>query len=159
MKKTTIILLVILLIIPAGLISKQTKKKPSGEILTWMTDFEQAKLMAKTHKVPILINFTGSDWCIWCKRLSSEVFEQKEFTEYAKKNLVLLKIDFPRSIKQTDAVKRQNRNLAQQFNIEGYPTIILTDASGNEINRTGYQPGGATNYVSHLKLLLGKKDK
>jgi len=137
MRKSMIILLVIVMVLPVMLSSKPTKKKPANEVLTWMTDFEQAKSMAKEHKVPILIDFTGSDWCIWCKRLSNEVFEQKAFTDYAKKNLVLLKIDFPRALPQSDALKKQNRTMAQQYNIEGYPTIILVDANGKEINRTG----------------------
>jgi protein disulfide-isomerase len=159
MKKFTIIFLIFLFIMPIMLFSKQQGKKAATPTLTWLTDFDQAKTVAQAHKVPILINFTGSDWCIWCKRLSSEVFEQKAFNDYAKKNLVLLKIDFPRSIKQTETEKRKNHDLAQQFNIEGYPTIILTDASGKEINRLGYEPGGPVKYVNHLKELLTKQPK
>jgi protein disulfide-isomerase len=152
MKKLVIVFLIFLMIMPFMLFAKQ--KKQTVITGTWLTDFDQAKTIAKAHKIPILINFTGSDWCIWCKRLSSEVFEQKAFNDYAKKNLVLLKIDFPRENKQTEAEKRKNRQLMEQFKIEGYPTIILTDATGKEINRTGYQAGGPVKYVNHLKELL-----
>jgi protein disulfide-isomerase len=156
MKKVTLVFLIFLMIMPIMLFSKQSSRKPAIEKLTWLTDFEQAKLVAKSHKVPILIDFTGSDWCIWCKRLSSEVFEQKVFADYAKKNLVLLKIDFPKSISQSDTQKKLNNALAKQYNIDSFPTIVLTDFSGKEINRTGYQDGGALKYVNHLKGLLGK---
>jgi protein disulfide-isomerase len=159
MKKITIVFMIFLMIMPIMLFSKQQSKKSANSSSSWLTDFDQAKSLAQARKVPILIDFTGSDWCIWCKRLSSEVFEQKAFNDYAKKNLVLLKIDFPRSIKQTEAEKRQNHDLAQQFSIEGYPTIVLTDAMGKEIDRTGYQPGGPVKYVSHLKDLLNKQSK
>ena len=33
--------------------------------------------------------FTGSDWCIWCKRLVSEVFEVKEFKDWAEKHYII----------------------------------------------------------------------
>jgi len=69
--------------------------------LTWLENYDQALKEAKAKKVPILINFTGSDWCIWCKRLDKEVFSTKEFKTYAKKNLILLKIDSPKDIKQS----------------------------------------------------------
>jgi len=85
------------------------------------------------------------------------VFSQKEFQEYAKDNLVLLKVDFPQEIKQTAERKKQNQKLASQFRVRGYPTIVLLNAEGKEIARTGYRKGGAEKYVKHLKKLLDKK--
>ena len=40
----------------------------------WLTDFDQAKQQAAASGKYILINFTGSDWCGWGKRLDQEVF-------------------------------------------------------------------------------------
>lgn len=85
------------------------------------------------------------------------MFSQKEFQEYAKDNLVLLKVDFPQEIKQTAERKKQNQKLASQFRVRGYPTIVLLNAEGKEIARTGYRKGGAAKYVEHLKELLDKK--
>jgi thioredoxin-related protein len=154
MKKIAFLVLIVLMILPLVLFAKTAGK--SSKDLVWLTDFNKAKSIAAAKKVPILIDFTGSDWCIWCKRLSGEVFEQKAFKDYAIKNLVLLKLDFPRAIPQTDQEKRANQALAQLYNIEGYPTIILTDAKGKEINRLGYEPGGPVKYVNHLKELISK---
>ena len=123
----------------------------------WLVNYETAKTIAGELKRPILINFTGSDWCGWCIRLHKEVFSQTEFTDYASKNLVLLKVDFPRSIPQTPEEKKINRQLAEDYDIEGYPTIILVNSEGKEINRTGYQTGGAASYVKHLQGLLATK--
>ncbi|HOD18289.1 MAG TPA: thioredoxin family protein [Candidatus Cloacimonadota bacterium] len=120
----------------------------------WLTDYQKALQIAKEKNLPLLLDFTGSDWCIWCKRLNNEVFSQKAFQDYAAKNLVLVKLDFPRNLPQTEAEKKQNEALAKQFEIEGYPTIVLLNAEGKEINRTGYQAGGAENYVKHLQALL-----
>ena len=126
----------------------------SGE---WIENYDAAIAAAQEMKRPILVNFTGSDWCSWCKKLSAEVFTQDQFKDYAKANLVLLKLDFPRSIPQTAELKAQNNKLQEQFKIQGYPTIVLMDGNGNEINRLGYEPGGAAAYVNRLKTMLTTK--
>ena len=121
----------------------------------WITDFAKAKEQAAAKSVPILVDFTGSDWCGWCIKLDKEVFSQAEFQEYAKDSLILVKIDFPRK-KLPEAEASANKALEKQFNIEGYPTIVLVDATGKELARTGYRPGGPAAYVTHLKDLLKK---
>lgn len=123
----------------------------------WIENYDAALAAAKELKRPILVNFTGSDWCSWCKKLSAEVFTQDQFKEYAKANLVLLKLDFPRSIPQTAELKAQNGKLQEQFKIEGYPTIVLLNGTGTEISRLGYEPGGAANYVNRIKTLVAPK--
>lgn len=126
----------------------------SYEVGSWTQNWDQAISAAQEMERPILVNFTGSDWCVWCFRLRDEVFSQEDFQDYASKNLILLELDFPRKIAQSDAIKRQNANLQKQFGIQGFPTIILLNSEGKEINRTGYQKGGAANYVKHLQSLL-----
>jgi protein disulfide-isomerase len=124
----------------------------------WLTDYEAAKKQAKEQNKPILINFTGTDWCGWCIRIEKEVFSKDEFKAYAKENLVLMEVDFPEKKKQTDEVKAQNKKLDKEFKIEGYPTIFLIDAEGKKLSEDiGYREGGAQAYVDHLKELLAKK--
>jgi protein disulfide-isomerase len=125
----------------------------------WGEDFEAAKAAAAKDKKPILVDFTGSDWCGWCMKLDKEVFSQKEFKEYAKENLVLLSLDFPHEKHQSSKIKKQNEELSKKFGVKGYPTILLLDADGNKIGETGYQAGGAAKYVEHLKGLLAKAKK
>jgi len=120
----------------------------------WLDDYAKAKAVAAEKKLPILLNFTGSDWCGWCVKLDKEVFSQKAFLDYAEKNLVLMKIDFPKKIELTEEVKTQNKKLADEFKVRGFPTIYLVGADGQIIGRTGYKPGGAEKYVEHLKDLL-----
>ena len=135
----------------------EAEKKPVktvAEAGVWHTDFEKAKAIAKAEKRPMLIDFTGSDWCGWCVKLDKEVFSKDEFKEYAAENLVLVELDFPRKKAQSAAEKAQNAALAKKFEIRGYPTILLIDADGKEIARTGYQKGGPKSYVRHLEKLL-----
>jgi len=122
--------------------------------LKWYDNLEKAEQVAQKENRPILVDFTGSDWCVWCKRLSAEVFSKDEFINYANENLILVKIDFPQNIQQTPATKYYNQNLAQKFGVQGFPTIILLKSNGDPIAQTGYQPGGAANYVEHIKSML-----
>ena len=132
---------------PATEASNQEAADYNGD---WLNDFSQAKAIAASTGRPILINFTGSDWCGWCIKLDKEVFSQKAFKEYAAEELVLFKADFPRKTKLPANVTAQNRKLAGQYKIEGYPTVILVNAEGEVIHRTGYESGGADKYVKSL---------
>ena len=125
--------------------------------VTWLEDFEAAKKEATAKKLPILVNFSGSDWCGWCIKLDNEVFSKKEFKEYAATSLVLFLADFPQSKKQVEEIKKQNSKLAADYGVRGFPTILLLDADGKVLARTGYEKGGAVKYVKHLKGLLNKK--
>ncbi|MEC8190353.1 MAG: thioredoxin family protein [Verrucomicrobiota bacterium] len=120
----------------------------------WELNFEQAQARAKAENKPMLLDFTGSDWCGWCIRLDKEVFSQPEFKAYAAESLVLVELDFPRGKKQSAEIKAQNKALAKKYSIRGYPTIVLLTAEGELIERTGYQRGGAANYVAHIKEIL-----
>ncbi|MBZ0201367.1 MAG: thioredoxin family protein [Ignavibacteriaceae bacterium] len=126
----------------------------SKDDLKWSENLEQAIKTAKAENKTVLVNFTGSDWCQWCKKLSAEVFTQKEFKEFANKNLELVKIDFPRSIQQAPEVINYNKQLAEKYGIQGFPTILLVDKNGNVLTYTGYRDGGAASYVEHLKSFI-----
>lgn len=123
----------------------------TSDSLKWKTDLNEALAVAKKENKVVLINFTGSDWCQWCKRLSDEVFSKSEFKDFADENLVLVKIDFPRNIEQSNATKYYNQQLANMYGVEGFPTIILLDKNGQGILKTGYVQGGAENYIQELK--------
>jgi len=120
----------------------------------WERDFAKAKAQAEREGKFILVDFSGSDWCGWCKKLDREVFSQNEFKKYAKESLILVLIDFPRGEKLPVKEAEQNQGMAQEYKVRGYPTVVLTLPSGEEVARTGYQEGGAEQYVEHLKGLL-----
>lgn len=131
-------------------INNQAKDKKA----VWNNNLEKAVEIAKKQKKAILINFTGSDWCKWCKKLNAEVFSQKEFINYANKNLVLVKIDFPQYTEQDPSIKSYNQQLAQMFRVEGFPTIVIVDKKQKLAAYTGYQDGGAGKYVEYIKSVL-----
>ena len=104
----------------------------------WMTDLKKAKKLAAKKNLPILINFSGSDWCKWCVKLDEEVFEKEEFKAYAKDNLVLFLADYPQKKKQSRKVRRQNNALREKYGVRGFPTLLLLDPAGNPIAKGGY---------------------
>lgn len=117
----------------------------------WLSDFQKAQEEAKASNKLLLLDFTGSDWCGWCKRLRAEVFSKPEFEEYAKNNLVLMTVDFPRAKPLSSEARQQNENLAEKYGIEGFPTIVLLNGSGKQVGELGYVPGGASAFIAELK--------
>jgi thioredoxin-related protein len=117
----------------------------------WLTDFAKARAEAKAGDKLLLLDFTGSDWCIWCRRLQAEVFSQPEFEGYAKKNLVLMKVDFPRAKPLNAELRRQNVTLAQKFEIQGFPTIVILNGDGKQVGLLGYVPGGPGAFIGELE--------
>jgi protein disulfide-isomerase len=139
---------------PAAVVPEQPAVE--GKVV-WLTSLELAQAEAAKRKVPILVDFTESDWCGWCIKLDKEVFDTPVFAKYASENLVLLQIDFPRKKTQSAELKKQNEALLDKFGVRGFPTIILLDASGQLIEKTSYKAGGAESYVKHLSGLLKNK--
>lgn len=117
----------------------------------WLTDFAKARAAAKAEDKLLLINFTGSDWCVWCRVLQEEVFSQPKFEEYAKKNLVLMTVDFPRAKPLSAEVRIQNQTLAQKFEIRGFPSIVILNGDGKQVGLLGYVRGGPDAFISELK--------
>ncbi len=97
----------------------------------WTMDFEAAMQMAEEKNLPLFLNFTGSDWCGWCKLMDENVFAKAEWKEFAAENVMLVTIDFPRdkSIVPEKYVERNNA-LKAQFGVRGYPTYVVLDSDG-----------------------------
>jgi protein disulfide-isomerase len=122
----------------------------------WTTDYAAAREQAKAENRPILLEFTGSDWCPPCQRLNAEVFSRSEFSAFADENLILVKLDFPRRTEQAPELAAQNRRLAEKYGIQGFPTVVILSPSGEEIGRTGYRRGGVASYIRHLESIIAR---
>ena len=132
------------------------------EKLTWHTDLVKAIEISTKEKKPLMLFFTGSDWCGWCIRLQKEVFYKPEFIEWANDNVVLVDIDFPKNkSKQSTELQQQNNLLQQQFGIQGYPTIhfvrpdkIDGKTSLTKLGNTGYRAGGPAAWISEANTYI-----
>lgn len=132
-------------------------KKSSTVSINWLDNIEEAIAEAAKRDLTIFIHFTGSDWCGWCKKLEAEVYDHENFINYANENLVMVKLDYPNNIPQSEATKIYNQKMLSKYGIKGFPTVVLLDSTGKEISRTGYQPGGTENYIKHLQSIISSK--
>lgn len=120
----------------------------------WLTNLDQAKAKAKQQDKLIFMEFTGSDWCPPCKALHKNILSTKEFLDYAKKNLILVELDFPRRKSQSDELKKANRALAKEYKIEGYPTVIILSSAGKELKRqVGYGRSSTADMIAMIEKL------
>ena len=113
----------------------------------WLVNVEDAFTEHQSTGKPILANFTGSDWCGWCKRLTKSVFIHDEFKDWAKDNVVLLELDYPKRKQLPEDIQAQNRSMQQAFGIRGYPTIYVFDLSKNDAGEFAISALGKTGYT------------
>jgi len=116
--------------------------------LQWETDIQKAVKLSEKSKKPMLLFFTGSDWCGWCIRLQKEVLKTPEFAKWAKDNVVLVELDFPRRTPQSDEIKKQNFELQQFFGVRGYPTVWFAGATKDKTGKISFTQLGSTGYVA-----------
>lgn len=102
----------------------------------WQEDYDKAMKIAKKQNKPLLIFFTGSDWCGPCKMLVEDFFESKKFEKLAKENFVIYEADFPRNRDLVTAKQRKNNYyLSRMYDVYSYPTIVVIDENGKELGR------------------------
>lgn len=120
--------------------------------LPWATSLPKALEQAKAENKIVLLDFTGSDWCVWCIKFDDDILSKPEFASYAKTNLVMVMLDFPNAKKQSEAVKKANKDLQGKFKVEGFPTYVALTPDGKEIGRqVGYLSGGPQAFIAELE--------
>jgi len=117
----------------------------------WLTDLDAAKAQGVKENKPVLVDFTGSDWCPPCKQMHKVVFESAEFTAFASK-YVLVELDYPKAKTQSPELKAKNAELSKKFGISGFPTVLLIDAKSGEVfgKTVGFGGQSAKEYLQKL---------
>ena len=120
----------------------------------WLHDYSKAQEEAKANHKLLFLNFTGSDWCGWCIKFDKEILSQPQFKNYAHDNLVLVELDFPRKKSQPTEERKQNTQLAQQYEVLGFPTIVVLNSNGQKVWQfDGYFPDGPEAFIAQLQKL------
>lgn len=146
MKK--IILVVFFLIGVSVSKAQSTSDSEQAKQLKWYTDVKEAIKVSNKEKKPLMLFFTGSDWCGWCIRLQKEVLTTPEFSKWAKESVVLVELDYPRRVPQSDEIKKQNNELQHAFGIQGFPTVYFAKATVNKEGKVNFEGLGNTGYVA-----------
>ena len=119
----------------------------------WLEDFRMAQAIAAQLNRDILMAFTAMDSSEWSQRMDKEIFQQDQFKDYARRNLVLLRLDFPRSGSQSDKIAEQNRLLAEAHGVRGYPTVVFINPRGQKFGEAKYMKGGPQAFIQALDQL------
>lgn len=123
----------------------------------WTDDYDAALKKAAAERKFVVADFSGSDWCGWCKRLDREVFDTEMFRKEATNRFVLLMIDTPMNKSLlSDKAKTQNPALVKKYAIRGFPTVLMLDQNGKVVHQTGYQAGGPVPYLEMLNAAAEK---
>jgi len=136
---------------------KDAKKIVAGE---WSTDYEAALAEAKKQKKVIVANF-DAEWQEGCRKQKLEVFLKPEFTDWAKKNVILLKVEFPGPSQKPlpDDLKKQNDMLSAKYKVEKYPTTVFINTDGESIGTLGTVVGGPNPWTKRASEIIAAKGK
>ena len=104
---------------------------------------------AQSENKPILLVFSGSDWCSNCIKLKTNVFEKEDFKVLQSEKFEMYTADFPRTKKTVEDQRTlDNEMLADKFNPKGqFPFILLLDNNQNVLKKTS----GKLNTVDAFK--------
>ena len=133
----------------------------AGQLLAaegdWLTSLQDALAQAKKENKRALLDFTGSDWCPPCKALHEKVLTSSDFVDYAKKNLVLVLVDFPASKPQSPDLQKANSALHDKYNVAGFPTLLLLKPDGMPIwTNLGYSGEAPSDIIAQINQAKNK---
>lgn len=148
----------LILVFFIGLVSTQAQE------LKWYTDVKEAVAVGNKQNKPLLLFFTGSDWCGWCMRLQKEVLTTPEFTKWAKEKVILVEVDDPRRTPQAPEIRQEYDQIRGVLGIVGYPTVYFVKGEKKDdkfnlqpLGKTGYVPGGSTPWLEVANGILNQK--
>ena len=140
--------LVFLMVAIAACAALAKTSTPEG----WTDDYDAALKRAAAENKLVLADFSGSDWCGWCKKLDKEVFDTEEFRKGATNEYVLLMVDTPQDQELlSEKAKKQNPKLVEKYKVRGFPTVLVLDAKGGVVFQGGYEQGGPKKYLKMLR--------
>ncbi len=120
--------------------------------------FEEAVALAHKEDKPLILVFSGSDWCAPCIKLKRSVLETTEFMDYASSHFVMYNADFPRKKKNQLPLDKLNANktLAAQYNPKGYfPLVVVLDKEKSVLGTTGFnKKASPEDYISTLNSFI-----
>lgn len=122
--------------------------------IKWLTNYDEALQLSSKSTKPIILFFTGSDWCSWCIKLENEALGTQEFADVAEDKFIFVKLDFPLNRQSPQDLSTQNKHLQKQFGVNGFPSIVIIDANQKQIGTAGYRQGGGKQYALYLLKLV-----
>ena len=117
--------------------------------------FEDALLEAEEDDKPIMLVFSGSDWCKPCIELKKNILESESFDK-VKQKLIYMNLDFPykKVNKLSKKQTRHNEQLADRYNKQGhFPRVVLVNSTEEVVREVSYLKGMTPEeFIELLKL-------
>ncbi|MCE2982434.1 MAG: thioredoxin family protein [Parachlamydia sp.] len=136
--------------LPLALVSQpigQMQQQNAG--VNWLTHYPEAVKQSQSSGKPIVVLFTGTNWCPACMKLEKEVLKKPEFAGAVGSRFIFLKAEFPDSSAESVQASPYY-SLLERYNIETFPTLVIIDAKGQRLNTVGYQAGGPSHYINKM---------
>jgi protein disulfide-isomerase len=130
--RTTITGIIAITLMALNTQAKDEVQLEGAQVGKWTMDYDAAVKLAGERDLPLILNFTGSDWCGWCKLMDKSVFSKRDWQNFAAENALLVTLDYPKdkSIVPKKYVARNNK-LKNQFAVRGFPTYVILESDGN----------------------------
>lgn len=103
--------------------------------------FAEAQKAAKKEKKLIFVDFYTS-WCGPCKYMANTIFPQKAVGDFMNDKFVCVKYD----------AEKEEADLVNRSNLQAYPTFIIFNADGTEVNRK-VGGGSAESFIADMDRL------
>lgn len=140
-----------------GFCDEPAPKRSAPQIMknTWVSTWPEAVKASKATGKPIMMMFTGSDWCHWCQKLEHEVFQRPSFQQWSDK-VIKIRVDFPSTHELAKDTKSQNEVLKNWYAdfVNSYPTCLFVEPNGRVIGTTGYVAGGPDFWIDRAEGVL-----
>lgn len=116
----------------------------------WHTSYDTAMAEAESRGLPVLVLFTGSDWCPHCRTLEKNVIDTPLFREAIGERVVLLMIDLPRE-GITEAVRVERSKVCIKYGVRSFPAVVVLGPDGAKLaEKKGYQGQSAQSWVAEV---------
>jgi thioredoxin-related protein len=149
-----VLLIISLLFLFPGIFKAQESQNYES---LWLKNFQTAKDSAVKVNKPILISFSGSDWCKPCIKLRKQILDTKDFMDFATSTFILVHADLPYHTPISKEQRQHNEALAEIYNTEGtFPKLVITNPSGKQVYSCSYMDKTVEQYIELLKENLPK---
>ncbi len=120
--------------------------------LPQMSDLTKATQLAQLYNRPLILVFTGSDWCSWSQKISKKMFDSEEFSEAVGSSFIFVPLDFP-----SNALIDEGRlEVKRRYDVKTFPTLLMVEPDGREITRLSYSDSSGSEFAHLLKQLFSK---
>lgn len=133
--------------------------RSGAQVGAWTVDYEAALKLAEEKKIPVILNFTGSDWCRYCKLLIRDVFSQEEWQKWVADKFILVYIDFPRNPELlSEELLKQNSALREKFAVEAFPTLLVLEDNASPLGMVEMRDDNSVLTVTrNLKAIMRRR--